>query len=120
MPTFRSGLQRDDKSPTRSKIAHFFLFSPLNVLQKSGTHFCPFSDKDMSCTFRDTLQNTGLSRSHKELIQLPGQKYPFNVDAISPAMCRTLKRDVAIISLETFWQLTARHSSGMCGQEKRE
>lgn len=90
----------DDKSPTRSKIAHFP--PPPNVLHKSGTHFCPFSDKDTSSTFRDTLQDAGSRRSHKEPIQLPGQKYPFNADAISPAVYGTLKRDVAIIRLETF------------------
>lgn len=52
-------LKWDDKSPTRSKIAHF---SP----EKSGSHFCLFSDKDTSSTFPDTLQKAVLvtQRAH--------------------------------------------------------
>lgn len=109
---FKNGLQRDDKSPTRSKIARFFL-------NKSGTHFYPFSDKDVSSTFRDTPQNaTALSLGcTKSPFNSQGQQYPFNTDAIFPATYRTLERDVAIISLETLRQLAARHGSGMCGQE---
>lgn len=94
MPEFKSGPSNwDDKSPTGSKIAHF-------SLGRSGSHFCPFPDKDISSTFPDTLQKAGLRRSHKEPIQPPGQKSPFNTDAISPATYGTLDTDVVIISLE--------------------
>lgn len=100
-PEFKSGLQRDDKSPTRSTIAD----SPLFSLSMSYTSLelisVPRQIRTRVALFRDALQNAGLKpvaqRVHSTT---PGQKYPFNADAISPATQRTLERDVAVISLE--------------------
>lgn len=73
----------DDKSPTRSKIAH-------SSWQGLELVLCPFSDKDMSSTFFETLCRTQgfvFFRGHrtKTPFSCQGTKYRFNTDAISPA-----------------------------------
>lgn len=76
----------DDKSPTRSKIAHFSWQGLELVL-------CPFSDKDMSSTFFETLRRTQgfffCSGRTKSPFSCQGTKYRFHTDAISPAMYGT-------------------------------
>lgn len=56
----KADLERDDKSPTRCKIAR------LSFLEKSGSRFCLSPDKDASTTFGDTLQKAALAAvAHK-------------------------------------------------------
>lgn len=87
----------DDKSPTRSKIAHFSWQGLELVL-------CPFSDKDMSSTFFETLRRTQggffaavAQRAHSaaRAQNIVSTQMP----SLQPCMGH-LERDVAIICLE--------------------